>query len=108
MNNKDKNQEIIRQYVDELNKRNFAILDELVSEDVTAPGIQGLNQYREQIKERIEKFPNYHVTIEKIEIKEDRVILYWKRQGTSIDGEILDESAVSTYRIVEGKIVEVT
>ena len=68
------NKAIIRRYVDELNERNMAVLDELVAQDVVlAPLVSGegteaeteagREAYRAGIASRIAAFPDYHVTI---------------------------------------------
>jgi hypothetical protein len=105
----DPNQAIISWYITELNKRNYSILDELVAPEVLVGSDKiTKDQYILQIKARIDEFPDYFVKINKIETKNDVVVLYWHRSGTSKNtGEKLDEELMSEYKIINGRICEV-
>lgn len=115
---------LIQRYVDELNRRNLAVLDELVAEDVilrsllrteSADVVTGREAYREGILQRITAFPDYHVTILEMLAEGDQVMVYWRNQGTHQGtfrgvpptGRLIEERAVSLYRIAHGQIVEV-
>ena len=106
----DKNEAIIRRYVDELNGRNLAILDEVVAPSVIFGPNETLSreEYRQLIVGRIERLPGYHVTIDKASANGDEVSIQWtyrgRDQGT---GEEVVGKAASAYRIVHGRIVEV-
>jgi steroid delta-isomerase-like uncharacterized protein len=116
---------LIRQYVERLNLRDFAVLDELVADDVvirslnrteqTADVLVGRDAYRAGILRRIEAFPDYRVTIVEMLAEADQVMLYWTNQGTHQGpfrgilptGKLICEAAISIYRLRDGQIVEV-
>ena len=120
------NRATIRRYVDELNNRNFAILDRVVAETVSrhsllrtesqqAPEIVTRQEYAQGIRNRVEEFPDYTVTILDMLAEGDRVMLYWERQfthreeflGVSATGKTIVERAISIYWLREGRIIEV-
>ena|SRR5258708_4377011 len=103
------NQVIISRYVAELNKRNYAILDELLAPEVIVGSDKiSRDEYKQQIKDRIDEYPDYFVEIKKMETKNDIVNLYWHRTGTNKNTEKkLDEELVSEYQISNGRICEV-
>src|SRR5919202_2465434 len=117
---------LIQCYVTELNYRNLAILDELVAADVVvrslnrteqtpAPVLRGREAYRAGILQRLAAFPDYRVTIVELLAQGDQVMLYWTNQGTHLGpfrgvpatGRVIQEAAISLYRIQQGWIVEV-
>lgn len=104
------NEALIRRYVDELNERNFAILDEVVAPSVIfAPDeIVSRAEYRRQIEDRIARLPDYHVTIDELWCDGDEVAIRWTRRGTDpATGEQVVGHAATAYRIVDGRIVDV-
>ena len=120
------NKTILRRYVEELNQRNLAILDELVAEDVQIGAWEEWGQpaaeikygsvaYGEGIRQRIAAFPDYQVTILEMIAEADQVMLYWRNRGTQLGiyddvpptGQVLEEVHISIYRIRNGQIVEV-
>ena len=116
---------MIERYVDELNKRNLSILDELVADEVVLGSLMrgddllqpevGRQEYRRGIEDRLKAFPDYAVTIKEMIAESDQVVLYWSCRGTQRGdylgvkptGKVIEGVAVSIYRIVQGKIVEV-
>jgi steroid delta-isomerase-like uncharacterized protein len=120
--NKEKNKAIIRHYIDELNRRNLAILDELVAEEVilgsllrNETAVSGRETMRQGILRRLAAFPDYHVTIKELIAEADQVVLYWANRGTHrgeflgvpATGKVIEEVAVSIYRLAGGRIVEI-
>ena len=118
------NKAVIRRYVDELNRRNLAILEELIAEKVISgslfPELEAdetisRETYKGQILQRITAFPDYHVAIEQVVAEGDWVALFWTSRwthsqeymGVPPTGKLLKGTAVSIYRIAEGQIVEV-
>ncbi len=106
----DKNEAIIRRYVDELNDRNLAILDEVVAPSVIFGPDEtlSLDEYRQLIVGRIERLPGYHVTIDRASANGDEVSIHWTFRGKDQStGEEVVGKAASVYRIAGGRIVEV-
>jgi steroid delta-isomerase-like uncharacterized protein len=118
------NKTLIRRYVDELNRRNLAVLDELVAEEVVLgnlfPGTEAderLSQedYKAAIRQRVTAAPDYRVTIHDMIAEADRVVLCWTNHwtpqenylGVPPSGKTLNGTAVSIYRLAGGQIVEV-
>ena len=102
----DQNQKIIKHYINELNKRNFSILDEMLAKEIFVNSEKiSKSQYKQNILDRIAQFPDYKVEIKKMETKEGAVILYWHRTGVNPKtGEVLNEDLTSEYQIKDGKI----
>jgi steroid delta-isomerase-like uncharacterized protein len=119
----DENKAVIRHYVEQLNERNFAILDELVAEDVVigsllreeSQPVTGRDRYRQGIVDRIRAFPDYRVTILEMIAEGDQVVVYWQNRGTHQGdfrgvpptGKVITEVAISIYQLRNGQIVEV-
>jgi predicted ester cyclase len=106
----NRNEAIIRRYVDELNDRNLAILDEVVSPSVIFGPDEtlSLKEYRQLIVARIELLPGYHVTIDRASANGDEVSIEWTYRGKDQStGEEVVGNAASAYRIVDGRIAEV-
>jgi len=105
----DAKQKIISYYVDELNKRNFAVLNDVVADKVIIDSKSiTRDEYKKIIDSRIAEFPDYQVKIKKMNTKGDVVVLSWERIGTSAKtGEKLREELRSEYRIIDERICEV-
>ena len=121
----EQNKALIRRYVDELNRRRFSVLDELVADEVSLgslhrdpappPEVVSREAYRELIVGRINAFPDYHVTIREMIAEGDRVVVHWASRGTQRGefmgvpptGKLVTGSAVSIYRLAGGRITEV-
>lgn len=104
------NEALLHRYVDELNERNFAILDEVVARSVVFGSGETVSraEYRRQIEERTARLPDYHVTIDELWCDGDEVAIRWTHCGTDpATGEQVVGHAASAYRIVNGRIVEV-
>lgn len=118
------NKALIRRYVEELNQRNLAIVEELVAEEVISgslfPGLEADERisregYKAGILQRVTANPDYQVAIEQMIAEGDRVILFWTGRwthsqtylGVPPTGNVLAGTAVSLYRIAGGQIVEV-
>lgn len=101
---------VIRRYIDQLNNRNFAILDEVVADlvDMGTDGTVTREEYRKAILLRIDRYPDYHVSVKEATEERDEVILHWAVRGTDIgSGEKLAANHVSAYRLSGGRIVAV-
>jgi predicted ester cyclase len=99
------NKAIVRRYIQELNQRNLAVLDELVAVDFRSTVLEGYSH-------NITAFPDYHVTIEDMIAEDDKVVLVWNHQGThrgvyegvSPTGKVIIGRHISIYNIVDGLI----
>lgn len=121
----ERNKAVVRRYIEELNRRNESVIDEVVAEDVAAgsllvtddapPEVIGRDGVRAGYRRNIAAFPDYAVTIEELIAEGDRVVMHWTHRGTH-QGEFLGVpatgreivgAAVSIYRVVDGRIAEV-
>ncbi len=96
---------IVRRYIDELNKRNVGILDDLVAEDFRPTVIAG---YERQVG----GFPDYRVEISDLISEGDQVVVEWTHtgvhrgtyDGVAPTGRTVTGHAITIYRIVDGRI----
>jgi len=82
----EKNKAIVRRWIEEVNKQNLAILDELVAPDFFHPtwqlrGPKGMKQFYAMF---LKGFPDCHETIEDIIAEGDKVWHRFKTTGTHI------------------------
>jgi steroid delta-isomerase-like uncharacterized protein len=101
------NKAIVRRYIDELNQRNTAVLDELVADD-----------FREAVRQGHERnvaaFPDYFVEIHDMVTEGEQVVVEWSHRGTHVgpyEGvpatrKVVTGRAISVYRVVNGKITD--
>ena len=123
----EENKAIVRRYTEELNKRNLAIIDELIAPDYfTFVGypLQGREEFKQFITMLFNVIPDWHETIEDIIAEGDKVWYRIKITGTHTGeyrgylpligkkvrvaptGKKFTMMEVSIKRIVNGKIVE--
>jgi len=105
----EKNKAIIRKGVEELNKRNLAVIDEFIAPDCvdhTNP-LRGLEDVKQFYTRAFKDFPDLYRTIEDIIAEGDKVWVRFKMTATDPTGKKIELSTVTIYRIVNGKIVEV-
>ncbi len=127
----EENKIVVRRYIEELNRRNVSVIDEVVAENLTVqilhhsppsvPEWVGREGVRQGYLRNITTYPDYHVTIEEILAEDDRVVLYWTHRGThqgdfnseeapgsaiAPTGKVITGAAITLYRIVDGKIAE--
>jgi predicted ester cyclase len=99
------NKAIVSRYIQELNQRNLAVLEELVAEDFRSTVLEGYSR-------NITAFPDYTVTIEEMIAEGDEVVLVWNHQGTHLGvyegvsptGNVIIGRHISIYHIVNGLI----
>ncbi len=114
----EENKAIIRSLFEAENKRDLAVLDNLLAPDFVdhCHQLRGLESYKQFLTMIFNVFPDYHTTIEDIIAEDDKV---WVRttytgthkgdyQGIAPTGKKLTFSAVDIWRIVDGKVVEGT
>lgn len=120
----EENKAVVRRYIEELNQRNASVIDEVIAESLTiqtlhhspavTPEAAGREAVRQGYLRNIMAFPDYRVTIEEMLAEGDRVVLYWTNRGThqgdflgiAPTGKVITGSAITFYRIVDGKIAE--
>jgi steroid delta-isomerase-like uncharacterized protein len=99
------NKAIMRRYIDELNQRNTAVLDELVADDFRDAVRQGYER-------NVAAFPDYFVEIHDMIAEGEQVVVEWTHSGTHAGpydgvpatGKVVTGRAISVYRVVGGKI----
>jgi predicted ester cyclase len=122
----EKNKAIVRRFIEELNKRNIAIMDELVAPDMVHSTLQvrGPENYRQFETALWKAFPDWHETILNMVAEGDKVWLLaevkathkgeWlsflpyinKKVRLAPTGKKTKFTYVGLYRIVDGKIVD--
>jgi len=114
----EENKAIIRKMIEAVNLQNLASLDELIASDcvyhMNAQQIQGLEVLKRVMEGEFKGFPDLHVTIEDLMAEGDKVCVRLKEtvthtnefRGLTPTGKKLTYTAVTIWRIVEGKVVE--
>jgi len=112
----EKNKVVVRKMFEAFNKRNLALLDELIAPDYVDQlhQLRGLDDVKQFLTTLIKGFPDLLMTIEDIIAEGDKVWVRVKVAGTNT-GEFRGEppsgkkyiyTDVHNFRIVEGKIIE--
>jgi predicted ester cyclase len=116
----EKNKAIIRRWIEADNKKDLAVLDELIAADYFDPSLQvrGLESYKQVLTMVFKGFPDWHETIEDIIAEGDKVWVLEKVTGTHTGeleflgstfaptGKKITMTAVCIWRIVDGKVAE--
>jgi len=108
----EENKAIVRRFIEEFNKRNLAIIDELVSPDYVDHDrkVRGretdFNHGKQAIAKILQDYPDLHTTIEDIIAEGDKVWYLEKDTGTDSSGKKMDATSLAILRIVNGKFVE--
>ena len=122
----EENKAIVRRYTEACNKKDLALLDELVAPDYfhSAFQLRGREEYKQFETMLWTAFPDWHETIEDITAEGDKVWYRMKITGTHTGeyrglapwtgekitlaptGKKFTMTGVSIKRIVDGKIVE--
>jgi len=108
----EENKAIVRRFIEELNKRNLAILDELIASDYVDHDrkVRGretdFNHGKQAIAKILQDYPDLHTTIEDIIAEGDKVWYLEKDTGTDSSGKKMDATSLIILRIVNGKFVE--
>jgi len=112
----EKNKAIVPRLYDVFNKQNLGLLDELVAHDYFDHPRQfrGLESYKQYLSMFYKSFPDSHETIEDIMAEGDKVCIRLKGtathkgeyRGLAPTGKKITWEAISIWRIVKGKIVE--
>ena len=116
----EENKAIVRRWIEEVNNRNLAVLDELIAPDFFHPthqlrGPEGMKQFYTMF---LRGFPDCHESLEDIIAEGDKVWHRFKTTGTHTGefvfgtiklaptGKKFTMTGVNFWRIVDGKVVE--
>jgi predicted ester cyclase len=112
----EENKDIIRKVMETVNKRDLALLDELIAPDYvdTTLQLKGLKGFRQSVTLLYEGFPDIHATIDDIIAEGDKV---WDRvtltathtgeyRGLAPTGKKIAFKGVRIWHIVDSKVVE--
>ena len=112
----EENKAIVRSLFEALNKHNPALLDEFYAPDYVNHTLQlrGLESLKQLETMLWKGFPDWHETIEDMMAEGDKVCVRYKVTGTNTGeyhglaptGKSITFTAISIYRIVDGKIAE--
>jgi predicted ester cyclase len=107
---------LVRRWIDQgFNNKDLSVVDEIFSSDVIVNGQRvGHLGLKNSMSRFITAFPNLHVTIAEVISEGDKVVLWYRVQGTQTGGfegiratgEQVRWIGVDLFRIVKGKIVE--
>lgn len=115
----EQNKALIRRFYAEINKRNLAIIDELVATEMVdhdaAPGEpKGPEGTKQTYATLLKAFPDLQISIDYVVAEGDMVVVRWTNRGTHkgeffgfpASGKGYSFTGTGTYRITGGKIVE--
>ena len=113
----EKNKAIIRRWIEALNKRDLASVNDLIAPDYVEPTFQlkGFEGAKQLMAMSYKGFPDYQETIEDIIAEGDKV---WSRitftgthtgefLGLAPTGKKVTFTGVAVWHIVDGKIVDI-
>ncbi len=104
----EENKALIRKSIEEINKRNLAVVDEFIAPDYvdhTNP-LRSLEDIKQFYTKAFNDFPDLQRTIEDIIAEGDKVWVRYKITATDSTGKKNELQMVTIYRIVNGKIIE--
>jgi predicted ester cyclase len=112
----EENKAIVRRLTEAFNKKNLALLDELIAPDYFDHTLQlrGLENVKQFMTRLYKGFPDFHWTIEDITAEGDKVWVHVTGTGTHTGeyrglaptGKKITVTIVDIRRIVDGKMVE--
>jgi predicted ester cyclase/heme-degrading monooxygenase HmoA len=115
MNTTQNNKEVIRTIYEQcLNKRNMALLKDLISDDyVGIKGKKGAVAFQEPVNDLIAGFPDAQWTIVELVADEEKVSVAWKWQGTHTaqfqhhapSGKIITSDGMAVFQLKDGKVI---
>jgi predicted ester cyclase len=115
----EQNVEIIKRWLEEMDKGNLAVIDEICTEDYKCylPGSpKPINRevYKQVMETNLVAFPNYNHTVEDVIAQGDKVVVRVTNRGTHKGrfgvipptGKEIKFSVMTISRLVEGKVAE--
>ena len=115
----EENKAIVRRYFEEENKKNVAVVDELITANFVGHGAGGQEVHGPEGLKQLwttlfTGFPDYHATVEDLIAEGDKIVVRYTNWGTH-NGEYLDTAPTGKqvtwtgmliFRIVGGKVIE--
>jgi len=112
----EENKDIVRKLAEAFNKKDLAAIGDLIAPDFVDHDlkIEGWESYKQFINRFFIGFPDVHQTLLDMIAEGNRVVMYFKYIGTHTGdflgvaptGKKITLYAITTWRIVDGKIVE--
>jgi steroid delta-isomerase-like uncharacterized protein len=114
----ERNKDLLRRYIDALNKRDFAALRNFIAEDYVYHGfgveLHGADGNEQLLRPFLEGFPDLHVTIEDLVAEGDRCACRLIIRGTHTGvfmgvpatGKQIEMASSCISRLENGKLVE--
>ena len=104
----EKNKALVRKMVEEVNKRNLAVIDEFMASDFVdhTSQVRGGENAKQELVKWLKDYPDLHMAIEDIIAEGDKVWYLEKDTGTDSSGKKMDATSLNILRIVDGKAVE--
>jgi len=104
----EENKAIVRKMVEAFNKRDLAVLDELMALDYVdhTNQVRGRENVRQFYTMVFKEFPDSHRTIEDIITEGDKVWVRFETTATDPTGKKMELTSITIFRIVDGKVVE--
>jgi steroid delta-isomerase-like uncharacterized protein len=117
MSTTQKNEEIVRRLFEEaMNKRDHALLKDLISEDYVGPqGGKGAEGFEKPTRPIFAAFPDIQYHIEDLFGEDDKVVVRWKLQGTHTQtfngleatGRKVNNDGIAIFTLKDGKVTKV-
>lgn len=119
MTSSEENKELVRNYLQAFNDRDWETLSDHLSEDVVEHGVHeelhGPDRIVEYLQSHFQMFPDYSGTTEAMVAEEDTVAVRYTASGTHSDeyrdieptGQTVEWTGIVMYRIEDGLISEV-
>ena len=113
MNTTQQNKEVVQKAFElGLNKRNFEVLNECISDDFTGvQGKKGAAGFYTPILPLIKSFPDIQWTIDEFIAEGDKVVIHWKWLGTQTapfnnvnTGKTVTNEGMAAFTVKDGKI----
>lgn len=123
-NSLEKNKELLRRFMDAINKKRLDLFDELCGEDYIWHGeagptalneVRGRENFKNAVAEFTDALPDLHIDIKDMIAEGDKVAIRITESGTHTGAEFAGVSptgkritwgCIGVYRVINGKIVE--
>ncbi|MEU4191932.1 ester cyclase [Kribbella sp. NPDC026611] len=97
-----------RRYIGRCNEHRFHDLSEFVEPDVVVNGEQhGFQRYAEGLQEVVDKFPDFHWTVEQVLADGQWLAVRLTDTGTTSEGRAVTTREFAMYHVPDGRIAAV-